>query len=157
MQTLLLLRHAHAEVGHSPGTDFDRPLSQRGLREAAAIGDYLRSNLLIPDLVLCSAAVRARETAETVLAALGASVSSRYDPRIYEASAHELITVVTEVENSVSTLLLVGHNPGMEQLLKAMTGELVAMKPCSLANLVVENQNQGERQFRLRSIHAAES
>jgi phosphohistidine phosphatase len=135
MKTLLLLRHAKAE-NDAPGlTDLDRALNERGETEARSIGTFIKQQNLKLDLVLCSTAVRARQTAELALAAAQLAVSVLYDQRIYETSPGRLLEVITEVENGVSTILLVGHNPAMEQLLGALTGRLEPMATGTLARI----------------------
>ena len=122
MKTLLLLRHAKAENAAPGSPDFDRALNERGKKEAQAIGRFIRKQNLVVELVLCSPAIRARETAELVLSAAEVTASVRYDKRIYEAAPRQLLEVISEVEEEQTTVLLVGHNPGMEELLRALTG-----------------------------------
>ena len=86
MKTLFLLRHAKAQDAAPGSSDLDRTLNERGRQEAQAIGKYLKKQNVTFDLVLCSPAVRARETAELVIAAVEIAVTVQYDQRIYEAS-----------------------------------------------------------------------
>lgn len=114
MRELILLRHAHAESAAAGLDDLDRPLSLRGQAEAEAAGRWLRDHNLLPDRVLCSPARRARETLEQVLTTLGFA-ESRQEPRIYNATPGELLQVADE-HRDLGRVLLVGHNPGFEQL-----------------------------------------
>lgn len=114
MRELILLRHAHAEPAAPGQDDIDRPLSLRGQAEAEAAGRWLRDHGYLPDRIVASPARRARETTEQVLALLG-YVEQRQDPRIYEATPGTLMQVADE-HRELSRLLLVGHNPGFEQL-----------------------------------------
>jgi len=135
MKTLLLLRHAKAE-NDAPGlTDLERALNERGEKEARSIGTFIKQQNLKLDLVLCSTAVRARQTAELVLAAAQLTASVLYDRRIYEASPEGLSEVITEVEDGMSTVLLVGHNPVMEEFLKALTGQTEPMTTGTLVKI----------------------
>ena len=122
MKTLLLLRHAKAENAAPGSSDINRSLNERGKKEAQTIGTFIRKQNLRVELVLCSPAVRARETAELVLSAAEVTADVRFDQRIYEAGPHQLLEVISEVDENKSAVLLVGHNPGMEDLLRALTG-----------------------------------
>ena len=119
MRELVLLRHAHAESAAPGQDDFDRPLSRDGLAEAEAAGAWLRSHSWTPDLVVCSPARRTRETLEQVLLATG-YVEQRQDARIYNATSGTLVQVADE-HREHGRVLLVGHNPGLEQLLALLT------------------------------------
>jgi phosphohistidine phosphatase SixA len=119
MRELVLLRHAHAEAGAShAGTngvaDIDRALSIRGREEAVAAGIWLRDHGFIPDRTLCSPARRARETLELAQDAIGSGETQRVEA-IFEATPGELIALA-DTHRDVGRLMLVGHNPGFEQL-----------------------------------------
>ena len=135
MKTILLLRHAKAENGSSGLPDLDRALNDRGRKEAQAIGTFIRKQNLELDLVLSSPAKRARETTELVLASADLAVEVRYEQRIYEAGPLQLLEVVSQIEAERSTVLLVGHNPGMEELLRQLTGRLEHMATGTLAKI----------------------
>ena len=135
MKTLLLLRHAKAENPTAGSSDINRALNERGQKEAQAIGTFIRKQNLTFELVLCSPAVRARETAELVLAAAEVTANVRYDQRIYEASPRQLLEIISEVEEDKSAVLLVGHNPGMEDLLSALTATGESMATGTLAKI----------------------
>jgi len=135
MKTLLLLRHAKAENAAPGSSDINRALNERGKKEAQAIGTFIRKQNLTFDLVLCSPAVRARETAELVLAAAEVTANVRYDQRIYEAGPRQLLEVISEVVEDKSGVLLVGHNPVMEELLRALTGAGEPMATGTLARI----------------------
>lgn len=98
-----------------PGLDdIDRPLSRQGLAEAEAAGRWLQAEGLVPDLVLCSPARRTRETLEQVLQVVG-YVDQRQEARIYEATPGTLMQVADE-HCQIGRVLLLGHNPGLEQM-----------------------------------------
>ncbi|MER5760533.1 histidine phosphatase family protein [Streptomyces sp. NPDC002082] len=111
---LVLLRHAKS--AWPDVADHERPLGPRGLRDAPAAGRWLREAGCLPALVICSTARRTRETWALAAAELGAEVPVRFDERVYAAEPEELLAVVSEVPDEVGTLLLVGHNPGLEEL-----------------------------------------
>lgn len=139
MRELILLRHAHAEPASAGQADLDRPLSAEGLAEAEAAGRWLGQQKLIPDCVLCSPARRTRETLEAVLAAIG-YVDQRIEPSIYEATPGTLIALA-DTHRDVGRLMLVGHNPGFEQLTALMhsgqSGDYRGMPPAGIAVLHV--------------------
>ena len=99
------------------------------------MGTFIRKQNLTFELVLCSPALRARETAELVLAAAEITANVRYDQRIYEASPRQLLEVISEVEEDKIAVLLVGHNPGMEELLRALNGKGEPMATGTLAKI----------------------
>ena len=133
---LVLLRHAHA-LPPKPGQDDQlRALSETGEAEADAAAAFLATHAA-PERVLCSPALRARQTAERVLAKLG-YIDTRHDARIYEATPGTLIDAI-EDHPEVHSLLLVGHNPGLESLVALLatgrSGEYRGMPPGAVAVL----------------------
>jgi len=121
MLRLLLLRHAKA--AWPPGVlDLDRPLAARGREAAVAMGNYIKRECFAPDLVLVSPARRTQETWELVQPLIG-DVPSRHDRRIYEAPVARLLTVLQELEPEARTVLMIGHNPGFEDLASFLIGE----------------------------------
>lgn len=139
MRELILLRHAHAEPSAAGQSDLDRPLSAEGHAEAEAAGAWLRDNGLIPDLALCSSARRARETLEAALAATG-YVEQRLEDSIYDATPG-VLAALADSHRQVGRLLLVGHNPGLEQLAALMhsgqSGDYRGMPPGGIAVLAL--------------------
>jgi len=135
MKTLFLLRHAAAENAATGLSDHDRALNGRGRQEAQTVGTFLKKQNLTFDFVLCSTARRARDTADLVLSAAELTVSVRYDRRIYEASPLLILEVISEIGAEASAVLLVGHNPGMAELLQLLTGRVERMPTCTLAKI----------------------
>ncbi|MBS0589355.1 MAG: histidine phosphatase family protein [Proteobacteria bacterium] len=129
---LILLRHAHANPAQAGAHDAERALSARGVTEAEGAGAWLRGHAALPALVLCSPARRAGQTLEHALG----RIDSLVEPRIYEASAGELIDLVDE-HAAVPRLLMVGHNPGFETLVALLTtgqsGDFRGMPPGGIA------------------------
>ena len=139
MKTLFLLRHAKSSWKDESLPDFERPLNRRGKEAADAIGRYLKHEEIVPELVLSSPAVRTRETIERVAKAAKWSVEIRFDQRIYEAGGLRLLEVISQVENDHKTLLLVGHNPGIEELLMLLTGEAARVPTATLMKLELKS------------------
>lgn len=117
MKTLSLLRHAKSEWTDHVKRDFDRPLNARGRRAACAMGAWLAGEGLTFDLVLASSAIRIRETLSGLAEGYGKPLFQQYDPRLYLASVPALFEIIQETAPEVQHLLLVGHSPGIEDLL----------------------------------------
>lgn len=129
MKTLLLLRHAKTEPDSASGRDFDRELTERGRAESIRLGEELRKDGIDPGLILCSPARRAVET----IAAVG--LSALFEPRIYNASTGELLDLIRNTDDSVGSLLLVGHNPGFERLASQLIAGHIDMPTATLLEI----------------------
>lgn len=116
MKRLTLLRHAKSGWDDPVSRDFDRPLNGKGKRAARMVGEYLRNQGLHCDHIAASPAVRVVETLENVAEGYGQTLTPAWDRRIYLASAVTLLETVHECSDSVSSLMLAGHNPGLEDL-----------------------------------------
>jgi phosphohistidine phosphatase len=150
MKRLYLLRHAKSSWKDTSLPDHDRPLAGRGRRAAKAIARHLREQDLEPQLVLCSTARRARETLERIQPALGAAtVELEHD--LYAASADALLERLRRVPDGVASVMLIGHNPGLQDLALDLArsprtvGELATKFPtAALATLEVPASNWHE-------------
>jgi phosphohistidine phosphatase len=152
MKILFLLRHAKAVPGTSSLQDPDRPLNDQGRAQARRIGNYFKEQKFELDLVLSSTALRARETTELFVKASERVTKVYYDQRIYEASRHQLFKVLAEIDQDKSNVVLVGHNPGLEELLQHLTGRFESMGASTLAKIDLEGAGwtgQGEMKGRL--------
>lgn len=115
---LILMRHAKSDLTGTHCTDFDRPLTARGQKAANKMGIWLKQQSYDFDRIVCSPAVRARQTCQHVLKKLHLSHSRViWEPAIYEASLETLITLIDHHGQNARTLLMIGHNPGLDQLL----------------------------------------
>jgi phosphohistidine phosphatase len=121
---LVLVRHAKSSWADSTLADRDRPLNERGQEAAALVGRHLRAEGLHPDLVLCSSAMRARQTLARMDIASDATV--RVEDELYAASAADLRDRVQQVSSQVGCLVLIGHNPAIEDLARMLTGDGLA-------------------------------
>ena len=135
---LYLLRHAKSSWKDDSVKDFDRPLKGRGREAAEQLGQRLASEKLQDAVLICSPAARARETAQIVLKHSRHRMDQRFDERIYEASLRDLLQVVSEIPDDKQTAMMVGHNPGFEELLAFLTGEARRMPTCALAKIKLE-------------------
>ncbi|WP_275785704.1 SixA phosphatase family protein [Pararhizobium gei] len=118
---LILLRHGKSAWPEGVA-DEARPLSERGRRAAPVIGAYMEHETLIPDLVLVSPATRAQQTWDLVRDELPADMAERTETKLYEVPAETIVDAIRSVEASCRTLLVVGHNPGMEDAAAMLAG-----------------------------------
>lgn len=123
MRRLILLRHAKSDWSDPDKPDRDRPLNDRGRATAPGVGQYMIRHRLLPDKALVSPAVRTRQTFRLVADAFERPPKETLDPRIYEAEAETLAEVIRQTPASVETLLLVGHNPGLQELALQLVGK----------------------------------
>jgi len=131
---LIVLRHAKSDWSGGVA-DHDRPLAGRGRREAALAGRWLRENAADIDLVVCSSAKRARQTWKLVAKQLDNVPPARVDDRLYAASLRGLLAIVSKLPDSARAVLLIGHNPGLEELVADLGGVGWPMKTSSIAVL----------------------
>jgi phosphohistidine phosphatase len=117
---LLLLRHAKSDWSGNLG-DHDRPLAPRGRKAAPRIGAFMRKKGYVPEAVLCSTAERTKQTLELLLPQLRADPTVRYDPALYLAEWPALLAALQSEGAADTPLLMIGHNPGLEQLAVALT------------------------------------
>ncbi len=133
MKTLLLLRHAKSEWDNTGLPDFERPLAARGRRDAPTMGKALKKRKPLLDMIIASPAVRARETIEAVIEAAKLDIQPQFDESIYGASSDTLLALVRRLPKNSSCALLVGHNPGFEELVGRLTGAYEPMPTAALA------------------------
>lgn len=131
---LVLLRHAKAGWPEDVA-DADRPLTIRGKHDAPLAGQWLAEHLPPIDIAICSTAVRARQTWSLVAAELDHAPLFHPDDRLYGASAEQLLAVTEMLPDEAATALLVGHNPGLEELVHLLTGAPHELKTCAIAVL----------------------
>jgi phosphohistidine phosphatase len=135
MKVLLILRHAKSSWSDSGLPDHERPLNKRGERDARRMGELVCEQRLIPDLIISSDAVRAAMTAEAVGEAAGYAGKILFDPRLYAASPDDIIAVLRTVKANAGTVMIVGHNPGLEDLIEQLTGEQHGLPTAALAEI----------------------
>ena len=122
MKFLYLLRHAKSSRADASLDDFERPLKRRGARACAVMAAYMERQSIAPDLVLCSSARRARDTLELISRHLEIEPTVSYRDALYLASATGILAQVRDVDDEVTWLMVVGHNPGLEQLARGLAG-----------------------------------
>jgi len=141
MRTLFLLRHAKSSWKNKDLPDFERPLNSRGRKAAETMAAVLKQQNVSPELILSSCAVRARETIEIILRSIKVKPDLRFDERIYEAPPARLLEVITQIDKGVQTVLIVGHNPGLEELVSLLTGKDETMPTAALAKISFKVSN----------------
>ena len=135
MKTLLVLRHAKSSWNDPALDDHERPLNKRGRRDAPRMGELVREYGLIPDVIISSDAVRARLTAEAVAEAARYAGEILLDPHLYLACPADIHSLLTTVRENAGTVMIVGHNPGLEKLVKQLTGEWQDLPTAALAQI----------------------
>lgn len=139
MKTLLLLRHAKSSWKDAELDDHDRPLNKRGKQDAPRMGRLLRDEDLLPDVILCSTAKRARKTIERVIEASGFSGPCELDAALYGATPADYLRVLAaRADDQHERVMLVGHNPGMEELLEGLIGSYESLPTAALAQVELD-------------------
>lgn len=134
MKTLLLVRHAKSSWDYPELADIERPLNERGLRNAPEMGRRLALRGVRPDLILSSPAVRALTTARLIAEQLGyPEANIRVDARIYEADPDRLLDVLGELDAALRVVMLVGHNPELTELAQRWTDKIEHMPTAAVA------------------------
>src|SRR5262245_31324938 len=128
MRRLMLLRHAKSDWSKPGQRDHDRLLAARGREAAPRIGKYMAAHGLVPELVVCSTATRARETWELVAQMLKSQPKAVHDERIYENRPDVLMDIIHETDAAVHVLMLVGHNPSFHARSEEHTSELQSLR-----------------------------
>jgi phosphohistidine phosphatase len=116
MKTIFLLRHAKSSWDDVRLDDFDRPLSSRGIKSCKKMGKYLKKNRLIPDIVYCSSAIRAKQTWELVNRIVEKKENVIYEDSLYMSDFSNFINIIKKTKNNFKNLMIVSHNPGIENL-----------------------------------------
>jgi phosphohistidine phosphatase len=137
MKTLLVLRHAKSSWSDPALDDHERPLNPRGRRDGPRIGALVREYGLMPDVVISSDAVRARLTAEAVVEAARYAGEILLDRRLYMAGPADILSLLRTVPEEAETVMIVGHNPGLEELVARLTGERQDLPTAALAQIVL--------------------
>ena len=123
MKTLYFLRHAKSDWSNFDLSDHERSLNTRGQRACAKTGQVLRKRGFSPDRVLCSSAVRAKETLEAVMLAAERTWPVTFEPKLYGASADSILSLIRQQPDTAASLFLIGHNPGFQDLVMGLAGK----------------------------------
>jgi phosphohistidine phosphatase len=140
MKTLLILRHAKSSWKDDTLPDHDRPLNKRGKQDAPLVGRLMHDEGLLPNLILSSTAKRARATVELVAEESGYEGDIQYSRELYAAGPEAYVESLTELPDKYDRVMVVGHNPGLEQLLEELTGEYHSLPTAALAQVSIPIQ-----------------
>ncbi|MEO2021763.1 MAG: histidine phosphatase family protein [Pirellulaceae bacterium] len=135
MKTALILRHAKSNWDNIHQSDHERPLNKRGQRDAPRLGELILREQLTPDTIVSSTAQRARETAEAVAAASQFAGEILYDDNLYLAPPQVYLDLLQAMPDEHQRVLLIGHNPGLEELVSRLTEQPTTMPTAALAHL----------------------
>ena len=135
MKTLLLMRHAKSSWKRKKLRDHDRPLSKRGKRDAPLMGEFLLTQCLVPDLILSSTAKRARKTAEKVGAACGLETPPTLADDLYPGDEDIFWQVIAGLDDKFERVMIVGHNPALEEFLALLLGRSELMPTGAIADV----------------------
>ncbi|MGC2574842.1 MAG: histidine phosphatase family protein [Candidatus Nitrosopolaris sp.] len=152
MKYVLILRHAKSSWKHADVNDHDRPLNKRGKRDAPHMGELLQNEHLVPDLIISSTAKRASSTAKTVANAAGYEGDIALNQSLYAAAPTAYIDVLRNLSNEYTRVLMVGHNPGLEQLVNMLSGEEHAMPTCSLVHVQLRINSWTEINYKTKGM-----
>ena len=134
-KVLLILRHAKSTLKYGDIPDHERPLNKRGKKQAPEMGILLKELHLVPDYIISSTAKRTVDTAKAVAEFCGYEGEINHDPLLYQASAEQYAKVLSVVPDKHNKVLIVGHNPAVEDLIEKLTNMIELMKTCSLAQI----------------------
>lgn len=137
MKTLLLMRHAKSTIDKKVTDDRDRSLSKRGEKNAERMGELLKDEKMIPDLILASNANRARQTAELVIEALKYKGDRCFLNKLYMAELEAYAQEIQRISDDANIVLLIGHNPTLESLLQIMIGKVISLPTGSVAHVTL--------------------
>lgn len=138
MKTLLVLRHAKSSWKNATLADYERPLNKRGKRDAPRMGELIKQEGIVPDLIISSSAERALATAEAVALASGYESEIQTTRQLYHGWPDNYIEAIRSVPDEYVCVMVVGHNPGMESLVEELIGEWIRMPTAALVQIALE-------------------
>lgn len=143
-KALYVLRHAKSSWDDSALSDFERPLNERGFKAAPFMGEVMKKNDFVPEMIICSTAKRAEQTARLVKESGGFEAEIKFEDAIYEASPTTLLRIISKIGDEFGSALIVGHNPGFENLVRILTGKSETMPTAALAVIDLEIESWDE-------------
>ena len=152
MKTLLILRHAKSSWNYPELSDYDRPLNGRGKRDAPRMGKHLRQEGLIPDRILTSSAKRARKTANKVAKTCGYTGKVKKLDAFYDTVPGVYFETLQALPNKYQRVMVVGHNPTMEQLVSHLTSQIERMPTAALAHIEIPIEHWEELNLYTKGI-----
>ncbi len=144
MKTLLILRHAKSSWSHASLPDHDRPLNERGKRDAPRMGELILDQGLVPSLILSSTANRAVTTAKIVAETCGYQHDIVFAKELYLSGVQAYEAILRRTPDHHGSILVIGHNPDMENLVEALTGRYRRMPTAALAQITIQIDSWSE-------------
>lgn len=135
MKTLLLLRHAKSSWKDDSLNDHERPLNKRGRKTALVMGEWIKQRGLLPELIVSSTALRAQHTARLIAEHSGFGGELQFNAELYPTTPAGCVSVLRDVGADIDSVMLVGHNPGLEEFVERLTGGFERLPTCALAQL----------------------
>ena len=133
MKTIYLMRHAKSKRGPEYETDYERPLAKRGKRDAARMGAYLAEHDLLPELIVCSSAERARDTAVRFAEAADYQGEMWFQERLYFTDDQVYLELIWALDDTLASAMFVGHNPATESVIETLSGVYATMPTAAVA------------------------
>ena len=133
MKRLLIMRHAKSSWKDESLTDHERPLKKRGKNDSEKMGKVLKNKKIVPDIILCSSATRAKQTAKIISEAMKYKGDIKYADALYMAEPTDILSVINDLSNDAKTVMVIGHNPGSEALVQILTGKVESLPTGSIA------------------------
>lgn len=144
MKTLLVMRHGKSSWKDADLIDHDRPLNKRGKKNVPLVGKILRTERIVPELILTSSARRASDTAEGVAESSGYTPEIQHLPSFYQADLETFYETLSNLSEDIARVMIVGHNPDLEELIEALTGEALILPTASLVQIEIPVQSWHE-------------
>jgi len=132
------MRHAKSCWKNSDLADHERPLKKRGKNDAKRMGKFLKSKKIVPDLIICSTALRAQETADNLVENLKYKGEVVFTDALYMAEPKDILSAINDHATNRKTVLIIGHNPGSEALLQILTGKVESLPTASIAYITAK-------------------
>ena len=140
MKTIYFIRHAKSSWEDPILSDFDRPLNDKGLADAPKMGKKLQELGIIPNVIISSPAIRAQETAEIIKKEIGFFGEIIYNKKLYNATADEIVEVVHKLSHDLECVFIVGHNPGLNEIIHDLVGDFVHLSTCSVFGMNLQSE-----------------
>ena len=144
MKTVYLMRHGKSKRGPEYETDHERPLAKRGKRDAVRMGEFMAENDFMPDLIVSSPAERARDTTQRCADAADYQGQIRLEETLYFAGDETYLDLLWGLEDTVGSVLLVGHNPSTESIIETLSGQYTRMPTAALARIEFQIESWSE-------------
>jgi phosphohistidine phosphatase len=140
-RTVVMIRHAKSSWANPLQSDFDRPLNERGKKDAPVMGERLKNQHLIPDLIIASAAKRTRQTAKSIATAVGYDIAKiKWEEKLYHCIPSVFEELIFELNDDLKTIFIVAHNPGITEFVNQMSPDFSIdnMPTCAIAGAYVD-------------------